>query len=172
MSQISGGVPGTTSKNKKKKNKEGPGFLKKISNQFNKAKLAITKSSENQFKTMTSGKGGSHTNVVGSKSKKKGLSKTQKLQKKSDQQARKKAIQSDAAGKNIGARSRFVGRAEARSYLPDDLRSKPKSQWTARDKKRARKAELSGMHKTTKRVNDRKSGNIAKNIKSRLPGGY
>tara|TARA_A100001037_G_scaffold292642_1_gene308220 strand:+ start:448 stop:966 length:519 start_codon:yes stop_codon:yes gene_type:complete len=172
MSQIGGGIPGKTSKNKKKKKKEGPGFLKKIGNQFNKAKLAIVKSSENQFKHMTSGKGGSHMNVVGSKSKKKGLSKTQKLQKKSDIKARKQAIKSDSAGKNIGARSRFVGRAEARSYLPDDLRAKPKSRWTARDKKRARKAELQGMHKTTKRVNDRKSGNIAKNIKSRLPRGY
>ena len=157
MSQIGGGIPGTTSKNKKKKKKEGPGFLKKIGNQLNKAKLAI---------------GGGDKKTTTSKPKKKGLSKTQKLQKKSDIKARKQAIKSDAAGKNIGARSRFVGRAEARSYLPDDLRAKPKHRWTARDKKRARKAELSGMHKTTKRVNDRKSGNIARNIKSRLPGGY
>jgi len=123
----------------------------------NKAKLAI---------------GGGDKKTTTSKPKKKGLSKTQKLQKKSDIKARKQAIKSDAAGKNIGARSRFVGRAEARSYLPDDLRAKPKSRWTARDKKRARKAELEGTHKTTRRVNDRKSGNIAKNIKSRLPGGY
>ncbi len=139
----------------KKKGEEGlvTGLVKGA---INKAKLAIGGGDK---KTTTS-------------NPKKGLSKTQKLQKKSDKQARKKAIKSDAAGKNIGARSRFVGRAEARSYLPDDLRSKPKSQWTARDKKRARKSELSGMHKTTKRVNDRKSGNIAKNIKSRLPGGY
>ena len=100
------------------------------------------------------------------------LNKSQKTQKKSDQNARKQAIRSDAAGNNIGQRSRFVGRAEARSYLPDRLRKKPKHQWTARDKREAQKAELSGMHKTTKRVNDRKSGNVAKNIKSRLPGGY
>tara|TARA_B100000131_G_scaffold252839_1_gene246768 strand:+ start:333 stop:782 length:450 start_codon:yes stop_codon:yes gene_type:complete len=123
----------------------------------NKAKLAI---------------GGGGAKKTTTSKPKKGLSKTQKLQKKSDQQARKQAIRSDAAGKNLGARTRFVGRAEARSYLPDDLRAKPKSRWTARDKKRARKAELQGMHKTTKRVNDRKSGNIARNIKSRLPGGY
>jgi len=100
------------------------------------------------------------------------LNKSQKTQKKSDQKARKQAIQSAAAGKNLGKNTRFVGRAEARSYLPDKLRNKPKHQWTAKDKRDARRAQNQGMHKTTQRVNDRKSGNVAKNLKSRLPGGY
>ena len=109
-----------------------------------------------------------------SKKKKKDEKENLKLkqEKKSDNKARKTAIQSAASGKNPGKNTRVVGRAEARSYLPDDLRKKPKSSWTGRDKARARKAKLQGMHKTTARVNDRTSGNIVKNIKSRVPGGY
>lgn len=79
-------------------------------------------------------------------------------QKKSDIKARKKGMKDAVAGKNIGSRSRFVGRAEARSYLPDDLRKKPKYQWTGRDKKRAREAQLQGMHKDTQKVNKRIKG--------------
>ncbi len=82
-----------------------------------------------------------------------------KSQKKSDDQARRKGMEAAVAGKNPGKRSRIIGRAEARSYLPDDLRKKPKYQWTGRDKKRAREAQLKGMHKDTQKVNKKIKSN-------------
>ena len=100
-----------------------------------------------------------------------------KQEKKSDNKARKQGMKDAVAGKNPGKRSRVIGRAEARSYLPDDLRKKPKNRWTARDKARARKAKLSGMHKDTKEVNKKITDNkkrvdrVNKGSKS-ISGGY
>ena len=79
-------------------------------------------------------------------------------QKRSDIKARKKGMKDAVAGKNLGERTRIISRKEARSYLPDDLRKKPKSSWTGRDKQRARKARLAGMTKDTKKVNKRIKG--------------
>ena len=76
-----------------------------------------------------------------------------KSKKKSDNKARKQGMKDAVEGKNPGKKSRIVGRAEARSHLPDDLRNKPKNRWTGRDKQRARKAKLAGMTKDTKKVN-------------------